>query len=40
MVVLAHLAVLRDREKTALRPAFKTPENEWSAVGKAPAMAS
>jgi hypothetical protein len=30
MVVLAYSAVLRDREKTTLRPAFRTPENGWS----------
>ena len=40
MVVLAHSAVLRVREKTTLRPAFMMPENGWSAVGKAPAMPS
>jgi hypothetical protein len=40
MVVLAYSAVLRDREKTTVRPAFRTPQNGWSAVGKAPAMAS
>jgi hypothetical protein len=39
MVVLAHSAVLRVREKTTLRAAFMMPENGWSvAVGKAPAM--
>ena len=38
MVVLAHLAVLRDRGKTTLRAAFMMAENGWSAVGKAPAM--
>jgi hypothetical protein len=40
MVVLAHSAVLRVREKTTLRAAFMMPVNGWSAVGKAPAMAS
>jgi hypothetical protein len=39
MVVLAHSAVLRVREKTTLRAASRMPENGWSAVGKAPAMA-
>jgi hypothetical protein len=40
MVVLAHSAVVRVREKTTLRVAFMTGENGWSAVGNAPAMAS
>jgi len=38
MVVLAHSAVLKVREKTTLRAAFMMPVNGWSAVGKAPAM--
>jgi hypothetical protein len=40
MVVLAHSAVVRVREKTTLRAAFMMPVNGWSAVGKAPAMAA
>jgi hypothetical protein len=40
MVVLAHSAVFRVREKTTLRAAFMMAENGWSAVGKAPAIAS
>src|SRR2546430_6809937 len=32
MVVLAHSAVFRVREKTTLRAAFMMPENGWSAV--------
>jgi len=39
MVVLAHSAVLRVREKTTLRAAFMMPVKRWSAVGKATAMA-
>ena len=39
MVVLAHSAVVRVREKTTLRAAFMTPVNGWSAVGKAAAIA-
>jgi hypothetical protein len=41
MVVLAHSAVFRVREKTTLRPAFKMWEKGWSvAVVMDPAMAS
>ena len=41
MVVLAHSAVLRLREKTTLRAAFMMSEYGWSvAAGKAPAMPS
>jgi hypothetical protein len=30
MVVLAHTAVFRVREKTTFRPAFRMSENRWS----------